>query len=379
MPLRFERLTCRHVYDRSAGMSLRTEVAIVGGGLSGLALAARLHDADIDFRLFEARPRLGGRIDVLNTPTGAVDLGPSWFWPGQPRIANLVEGLGLRAFAQYSRGAICFEDERGVVHRGMGFASMEGSLRLEGGMVSLIRGLAARVPQDRLHLSSRVDEITDGGRLLVDGGQWCETEHVVLALPPRIAAKLRFQPALGTDIQRALEAIPTWMAGHAKFVAVYDTPFWRERGLSGDAMSRRGPLAEIHDASGPDGAPAALFGFVGVPAAQRHGREDEVEAEALRQLARIFGPEAEAPLTTALMDWSSQPETATDADAAPPVGHPSYGLPPSVHGLWQGQLHFASTETATDMGGLMEGALAAAERAFGEVTGPRRKDRTPSR
>ena len=88
---------------------MKTDVAIVGGGLSGLALAARLHAADVDFRLFEARPRLGGRIDVLATPAGAVDLGPSWFWPGQPRIATLVEGLGLRAFPQYSHGGACFE------------------------------------------------------------------------------------------------------------------------------------------------------------------------------------------------------------------------------------------------------------------------------
>jgi monoamine oxidase len=351
---------------------MKTEIAIVGGGLSGLALAARLQDANVDFRLFEARPRLGGRIRVLNTPTGPVDLGPSWFWPGQPRIANLIEVLGLRAFAQYSRGAICFEDERAIVHRGMGYASMEGSLRLEGGMVSLIKGLTTRVPQDRLHLSSSVDEIIQGGRLVIDGGQWCEAEHVVLALTPRVAVRLRFQPALDTDIVRALEAIPTWMAGHAKFVAVYNTAFWRERGLSGDAMSRRGPLAEIHDASGPDGAPAALFGFLGVPAAQRRGREDEVKAAALQQLARIFGPEAATPLTTALMDWAVQPETATDADAEPPVGHPAYGLPPSFAELWEGRLHFGSTETATDMGGLMEGALASAERIFNLVSTGRR-------
>jgi monoamine oxidase len=357
---------------------MKTEVAIVGGGLAGLALAARLQAADVDFHLFEARSRLGGRIAVLNTPTGAVDLGPSWFWPGQPRIANLIEVLGLRAFPQYANGDICFEDERGGVHRGMGFASMEGSFRLEGGMARLIRGLAARLPQDRLHLSSRVTEITEAGRLLIDNDRSCEAEHVVLALPPRVAAKLRFQPALGKDTLRALEAIPTWMAGQAKFAAVYDTPFWRAQGLSGDAMSRRGPLAEIHDASGPDGAPAALFGFLGVPAAHRHGREDELRAAALQQLARICGPEASAPLTSSFMDWAFEPETATEWDAVPPIGHPAYGLPPSIAGLWEGRLHFGSTETAAEMGGLMEGALASAERVFSELAGLRRKDRDSS-
>ena len=83
---------------------MKTEIAIVGGGLAGLSLAARLQNAKVDFLLFEARPRLGGRIAVLTTPTGAVDLGPSWFWPGQPRIANLIEVLGLQPFAQYAQG-----------------------------------------------------------------------------------------------------------------------------------------------------------------------------------------------------------------------------------------------------------------------------------
>jgi monoamine oxidase len=348
---------------------MRTEVAIVGGGLAGLALAARLQAAKVGFHLFEARSRLGGRIAVLNAPTGAVDLGPAWFWPGQPRIANLIEGLGLRAFPQYADGDIFFEDERGVIHRGVGFASMEGSFRLEGGMDSLIRGLTARVPGNRLHLSSKIVDVVQSGRLLTDTGEWCEAEHVVLALPPRIAAKLRFQPPLDRDIPRMLEAIPTWMAGHAKFVAVYATPFWRARGLSGDAMSRRGPLAEIHDASGPDEAPAALFGFLGVPAAQRQGQEDAISRAALQQLVRIFGPEASAPLATSLMDWALEPETAIPSDSILPISHPDYGLPPSITGLWNGRLHFASTETAPEMGGLMEGALASAERVFHLVSG----------
>ncbi|MGI1660977.1 flavin monoamine oxidase family protein [Palleronia sp. KMU-117] len=351
---------------------MKTEIAIVGGGLSGLALADGLHQAGVDFQLFEARPRLGGRIAALATPAGAVDLGPSWFWPGQPRIARLIEDLGLRAFPQHADGDICFEDERGIVHRGMGFASMEGSFRLEGGMESIIRGLGARLPQERLHLSSGVTEIAQDGRLLIDGDRWCEARQVVLALPPRIAATLRFRPALETDTARHLAAIPTWMAGHAKFVAVYDAPFWRRDGLSGDAMSRRGPLAEIHDASGPDGAPAALFGFLGVPAPQRRGREDDLRAAALQQLARIFGPEAAAPVTTDFADWAIQPETATEADAAAPAGHPAYGLPAALVGTWEGRLHFASTETASDMGGLMEGALASADRVLGLVLGARR-------
>ena len=39
-----------------------TDVLIVGGGLSGLALADELHCKGMDFQRLEARDRVGGRI-----------------------------------------------------------------------------------------------------------------------------------------------------------------------------------------------------------------------------------------------------------------------------------------------------------------------------
>jgi monoamine oxidase len=44
------------------------------------------------------------------------------------------------------------------------------------------------------------------------------------------------------------------------------------------------------------------------------------------------------------------------------VFHPTYGLPPDLTGLWDGCLHFGSTETASCHGGYLEGALDASER-----------------
>jgi monoamine oxidase len=50
---------------------MQTDVLIVGGGLSGLCVAHLLSVAGIDFRLIEARNRLGGRILSLPTPDGS--------------------------------------------------------------------------------------------------------------------------------------------------------------------------------------------------------------------------------------------------------------------------------------------------------------------
>lgn len=345
---------------------LETGVAIVGGGIAGLSLALQLHAAGMPFQLFEARPRLGGRIAALTVGTGRVDLGPSWFWPGQPRMAALVQSLDLRVFDQHAKGAICLEEADGTVHRGLGYASMEGSYRVDGGMIGLVEGFRARLPADRLHLSCPAVRVEVGAVTLADGRR-CGARHVVLALPPRLAAGLGFAPDLPKAALDTLAAIPTWMAAHAKFVAVYDRPFWREAGLSGDAMSRRGPLVEVHDASGADGAPAALFGFVGVSAPARAGRAAQITEAALTQLARIFGEAATQPLACDLRDWADDPLTATAADQAPLTSHPHYGLPAALDGMWSGRLHFASTETAPEMGGYLEGALASAERVARRV------------
>jgi monoamine oxidase len=73
------------------------------------------------------------------------------------------------------------------------------------------------------------------------------------------------------------------------------------------------------------------------------------------------------PTEVALQDWAFEPETATKHDLVSPSSHPDYRLPPTLSGLWDGRLHFASIETAPQMGGYMEGALAVAERVAIDV------------
>jgi hypothetical protein len=62
-------------------------------------------------------------------------------------------------------------------------------------------------------------------------------------------------------------------------------------------------------------------------------------------------------------DWAADVYTAIDADADVSASHPNYGMPKALADLWDGRLLFASTEVARTFGGLMEGALEAAEQA----------------
>jgi monoamine oxidase len=336
-------------------------VAIVGGGLTGLALARHLHDAGVPFRLFEARSRLGGRIKTEHLGKDGFDLGPSWFWPGQPRMAALIQDLGLEVFEQYATGALLYETEQGEVIRDRGFSSMQGSLRVRGGMGAIASGLVDGLPDMSVETERMLVSVSGDGTLSFAEGCSVVADKIVLAMPPRIVRQVTFTPALPQEVDTALAATPTWMAGHAKFLAVYDQPFWRADGLSGDAMSRRGPMVEIHDASSDN--KGALFGFLGVPAAMRRGQRNAVVSACVAQLELLFGPKAGSPVEVFYTDWAEDPHTAAASDQEPLMHHPAYGRPAALQAPMAARVYVASTELAPEMGGFLEGALAVAEEA----------------
>ena len=88
-------------------------IAIVGGGLSGLYAAYLLHQKAIPFTVYEARNRLGGRINTHAVPQQShhqyqrYDLGPTWFWPEMhPHMQQLISQLSLTAFHNITKAVI---------------------------------------------------------------------------------------------------------------------------------------------------------------------------------------------------------------------------------------------------------------------------------
>lgn len=347
-------------------------ILIVGAGLTGLAIADALIRAGRDVLVIEGRDRIGGRILTAEVAGAAVDLGPAWFWPGQPRVAALAERLGVKFFKQFSDGRLVFEAADGAVRRDLDMAPMAGSLRLAGGLGGLTAGLAAKIGDQAIRTGHRLTGVspTNGAieaRIEAVEPITITADQVILAVPPRLLeANFDFTPHLPAAAKQEMRAMPTWMAGHAKIIAVYPRPFWRDAGLNGDAVSHLGPLAEIHDASPSDGSCGALFGFVGVRASARQDR-DQLLAAAKAQLASLFGPEALIPTGIILQDWATEDLTATKGDEIPPDSHPAYGPIDSLAGLWGGRLHIVSSETAPTFGGFIEGALEAAEIKVAEI------------
>lgn len=357
-----------------------TQVAVVGGGLAGLNAARLLQRSGIDFTVFEARGRPGGRIltvdDGGQPSDDGFDLGPSWFWPEmQPAIATLVSELGLAAFTQHSEGDVVFERmSREAPHRLPGIRQEPQSTRLAGGSAALVQALVGRFPSHRLCLDASVTamRLTEQGvelSIRSAGGlqEQVTADGVIAALPPRLlAATVRFTPLLDAGTLARWQATPTWMAPHAKFFAVYERAFWRNVGLSGTAQSMLGPMVEMHDATTASGHPA-LFGFMGIGADQRAAiGEQKLVHACLDQLARIFGAEARTPRATLFKDWAADPLTATAADR---LGgdHPIAGTDPWVPDAWRARLVMAGSETSATEPGYLAGAVAASERAVAEI------------
>ncbi len=355
---------------------MQTDTIIIGGGLSGLVAAWQLQHAGVEVSLLEGRTRFGGRVLTLDIGGAACDLGPSWFWPGQPLVAGLLGHFGISYFEQYADGVLLFQQADGRILKAADPSPMAGSLRVEGGIARLAEALAAEIDPAYRFLNHSVtglaitDDVVNVDTSTPSGPTLMSATQVAIALPPRLAAELAFDPGLPAATQQTLATTPTWMAGHAKFFAIYDQPFWRQQGLCGTAISRRGPLAEIHDASPNAGDRFALFGFAGLDAQTRASMgQTEFIRQAMAQLVALFGEQAGHPIAVHLQDWSAEPFTAGAADRRPQTRHPQYGLDLQHGDAWVGKLDFISTETSFSNGGLIEGALESGLRYARRISG----------
>src|SRR5712692_6812054 len=190
-------------------------------------------------------------------------------------------------------------------------------------------------------------------------------QRAIIAIPPTLAGRLRYRPKLPGFRDQLTQRMP--MGNTIKIHCIYETPFWREEGLSGQVASDTGPVRITFDNSPESGKPGVLLSFIDAGDGPPWGRKsvEERRAAVLECLARYFGEKARHPLEYVEHDWAEEEYSRGCYVAYMPTGAwTTYG-----EGLREpiGRLHWAGTETATVWNGYMDGAVQSGERAAMEV------------
>lgn len=240
--------------------------------------------------------------------------------------------------------------------------------RVVGGSVLVPQRLAQGLDVRLGHPVARIDHDADSVVATTRDGHGVRARHVVVAIPPTLAGRLEYRPILPPWRDQLTQKTPAGTV--AKCVASYPTPFWRDAGWNGQAVSDRGPVKVTFDVSPPGGEIGVLLGFVEGGDARRWQRLPEAERRAavLACFERYFGPDAARPVSYLERDWSAEEFTrgCYGAHFAPGVWT-SFGeaLRAPI-----GRLHWAGAEYAVAWSGYMEGAVrsgrATAEAILGE-------------
>jgi monoamine oxidase len=344
------------------------DIVVIGAGLSGLAAAATLREAGARVKLIEADTKIGGRIRALRDASSKrvlADLGPTWVWPKyQPVATRWLEKLGVGTFEQFNEGDAVVTGYGPTPIR-QHLPGQDGMVRIVGGPTALIDALASRIGEENIRTSASVTRVSNDGpnhmAVHLDTDEIITAHYVIVSVPLRVAAMTMHLPWAPQALIDAMRVTPTWMGTHAKAVALYERPFWRNAGLSGRIASRVGPLVEAHDHSGIEGTSAAIFGFVGWSPDQRRNDPEGLRQAILDQLSECFGKAAAHPLELVVQDWAMNPRIVTDLDVSQPADHPVVGPPILRQPHLDGRIRFAVSEASDLSPGLIEGALAIGE------------------
>ena len=205
--------------------------------------------------------------------------------------------------------------------------------------------------------ADRVEVVHEHGRV--------RAERVIVALPPALAGRIRYSPALPGRRDQLTQQVP--MGAVIKVQARYDEPFWRRRGLSGFVVGLDDPLTVTFDNSPEDRRCGVLLGFFEGEHATEAGLmdADERRALALGCFAKYFGDRALHPGEYVEQDWTAEE-----------FSRGCYGGRMGT-GVWTryaqalsepvGRIHWAGTETAEVWNGYMDGAVRSGERAAEEA------------
>ena len=210
----------------------------------------------------------------------------------------------------------------------------------------------------------RIAQRADGVDVEADGLA-VHARRVIVSIPPVLAGRINYDPVLPARRDQLTQKMP---AGSViKINVIYDEPFWRAEGLSGQVAGDRSPIKFTFDNSPPSGSPGVLVCFLEGAQARIFGRLDAHERRraVLGSLAGYLGKRAGKPVDYVEQDWSAEEFTRGCYGAHMAPGVMTQFGPVLREPI--GRIHWAGTETAGVWSGYMDGALTSGERAAAEV------------
>ena len=217
----------------------------------------------------------------------------------------------------------------------------------------VLRSPVRRIVSDKRGVTVRSDRVE------------VRAKRVIVAVPPVLTGKIDYEPGLPEEREALIDNLPQGTL--TKVAAVYDRPFWRDAGLTGQVLYDKGPVNATFDDSPEDGSKGVVFGFVGGDMARAFAKLSKADRRAavLANYAEFFGEQARTPRKFVESAWRKEKWSrgCPVAIAAPGVllAHgPALRKP-------VGRVHWAGTETSTYWNGYMDGAVRSGERAAVEV------------
>ncbi|WP_052066949.1 flavin monoamine oxidase family protein [Rhodococcoides fascians] len=240
--------------------------------------------------------------------------------------------------------------------------------RFVGGAQSVAEACAHHLG-DRVRLGQRVVLIEHGedGVAVHTSNGVVHARSLIFTLPPQAAGSVRFDPPLPLAKARFIDR--SVMGDVAKVHALYDDPFWRTEGLSGQAtIYDERECGVVFDNSPDDASSGVLVAFV-------YGRRvapwaaldaDARRTAVLDTLTDLFGECAGRPVDYVEKIWPSD-EWIRGAYAANPTPGVWTGYGASGWRAATGPLHWAGSETSSVWNGYIDGAVRSGQRAAAEV------------
>lgn len=210
----------------------------------------------------------------------------------------------------------------------------------------------------------RIDHDDEGATVHTPAGTVRARRVVVTGTPPA-QARIAFDPLLPSPRRRWLARNP--MGDAAKVHVTYASPFWRERGLSGQVTTYDGsPVAYTFDNSPADGSSGVIAAFVyGDDYRSWSAQAADARRKAVLDVLSVLGEEAARPLAFHELLWPEQPWAEGAYAAVPSPG--TWAAHATGRRDPVGPLHWAGTETAGRGNGYIDGAIRSGERAAAEV------------